>query len=245
MDGYEAATYGDAIADVYDDYHDGFDTTDALVELLAELAGRGPALELGIGTGRVALPLAEHGVEVHGIDASEEMVRQLRAKPGGAELPVTIGDFGKSGPAGPFSLVYVPFNTFFALDTQAAQRSCAAWVAASLAPGGRFVVEAFVPDVARFDRGQRVEAHGIQVDRATLDLSEHDPVTQTVRSQHVVVSLTGIRMIPVHIRYAYPAELDLIAALAGLELEHRWGGFRKEPFTAASAMHVSVYRTGP
>ncbi len=193
------------------------------VAFLVELAHAGPALELAIGTGRLALPLAERGVEVHGIDASEAMVARLRSKSGGERIPVTIGDFADVPIEGRYALVYVVFNTLFALQTQEAQIRCFRNVAACLADGGVFVVEAFVPDLSRFDRGR------------------HHPVEQRVESQHVLLSEQGIRFYPVQIRYAYPSELDLMARLAGLQLRARFGGWRREPFTAASAMHVSVY----
>ncbi len=240
MEGYDAATYGDRIAEVYDERHALLDPTEA-VAALADLAAGGRVLELAIGTGRVALPLAARGVEVHGVDASEEMVARLRAKPGGERIPVTIGDLAEVPVEGSFGLVFVVFNTFFALTTQEAQCALFAKVAEHLAAGGRFVIEAFVPDLGRFDRNQRLAVLGVELDRVLLDASEHDPVTQTVQTQHVVLEAGGTRMFPVHLRYAWPSELDLMARLAGLRLEDRWGGWRREPFTAASTQHVSVY----
>src|SRR5919198_176202 len=190
MTDYDAATYGERIADVYDARYGGRLDTDATVAFLAELAAGGPVLELGIGTGRVALPLAERGVEIHGIDASEAMVVRLRAKPGGSDIPVTIGDFAEVGVEGQFSLVFVVFNTFFALLTQ------------------------------------------------------DDQVRQRITAQHVVIGGDGIRLYPVRLRYAWPSELDLMARLAGLRLRERWGGWRREPFSASSTQHVSVYERG-
>ncbi|HEY3259551.1 MAG TPA: class I SAM-dependent methyltransferase [Pseudonocardiaceae bacterium] len=242
MQGYDASTYGDRIADKYDTWHAHMDeTTPATAALLAELAGDGPALELAIGTGRVALPLAERGVEVHGLDASEAMIARLRAKPGGQRIPVTVGDFADVAVDGRFRLVYIVFNSLFALLTQAEQVRCFRNVAAHLTGDGVFVVEAFVPDLGRFDRGQRTGVTRIGLDEIILDVSRHEPVTQTVDSQHVVVRADGVRLQPVRIRYAWPAELDLMAMLAGLRLRDRWGGWHSEPFTAASAGHVSVY----
>ena len=240
MEGYQPSTYGDRIADVYDELYASLDPTPA-AETLAGLAGAGPALELAVGTGRIALPLAARGVEVHGIDASEAMVAKLREKPGGEAIPVTMGDFADVGVEGRYSLVYVAFNTFFALLSQDDQVRCFANVAAHLTEGGVFVLEAFVPDLARFDRGQRVNANRVEADWVLFDLSLHHPVEQRVSSQHVVVSAEGVRLQPVAIRYAFPAELDLMARLAGLELRERWGGWSREPFTAASGSHVSVY----
>jgi SAM-dependent methyltransferase len=240
-EGYDAATYGEAIADVYDDLPTHPPDTDDAVACLAELAGSGPALELAIGTGRIALPLARRGVAVAGIDASEAMVARLRAKPGGDRIPVTIGDFADVGVDGRFALVFVVYNTLFALLDQAAQQRCFDRVAAHLATGGRFVIEAFVPDTSRFERGQRVEVRHIDGDAALLSVSRHRPNAQRVDSLLVRLSNDGVRTWPVPIRYSYPSELDLMAEHAGLQLEHRWGGWRREPFTDGSVKHISVY----
>jgi SAM-dependent methyltransferase len=239
---YTASTYGDRIALEYDALYGGMFDIEATVGTLAELAGKGPALELGVGTGRIALPLAARGVAVHGIDASEAMVAQLRAKPGGAEVPVTMGDFADAPVEGEFSLVYVVFNTFFGLLVQDDQVRCFQNVARRLAPDGVFVIEAFVPDLTRFVRGQNTSTSRVELDRVVIDVSQHDPVNQRVMSQHVFITASGILMYPAQIRYAWPAELDLMARLAGLRLRHRWAGWRREPFTAASTGHVSVYQ---
>ncbi len=241
MDDYGPATYGDRIADVYDGFYDDRLDTDAAVETLARLAGDGPVLELAIGTGRLALPLAGRGLEVHGIDASEAMVAKLRAKPGGDRIPVTIGDFAEVGVTGSYALIFVAFNTLFALPTQEDQLRCFANVAAHLAEGGVFAVEGFVPDLARFDRGQRTNTTSVETDRVVIDASVHDPVAQRVVSQHVVITEAGTKLYPIDIRYAFPSELDLMARLAGLELRSRWGGWRREDFTSSSQRHVSVY----
>ena len=240
--GYGAATYGDRIAEEYDRlFQDAFDVA-GTVELLADLAGPGPALELGIGTGRVALPLAARGVEVHGIDASAAMVAKLRAKPGGERIAVTMGSFVDVPVEGPFTLVYVTFNTFFALLTQEDQVRCFEAVAARLAAGGRFLIDAFVPDPARYRRQQGWEVERVETDAVLLTAARHDPVAQRLASQRLLMTPGGTRMFPVNVRYAWPAELDLMARLAGLGLEARWGGWRREPFTAASGTHVSVYQ---
>jgi len=241
MQDYDESTYGDLIADVYDQWYPRNDDTAATVELLAELAGDGPALELAIGTGRVALPLAERGVEVHGIDASEAMIAKLRDKPGGDRLPVTLGTFSDVAVTGRFPLVYVVFNTFFALLTQQEQVRCFRNVAAHLTDAGVFVVEAFVPDLTRFTRQQCANVSRVAVDEIVLDVSHHDPPGQRIDSQHVVLGADGIRLLPVRLRYAWPSELDLMAQLAGLRLRDRWAGWRREPFSAASSVHVSVY----
>ena len=244
MDGYRAQTYGDEIADVYDDWIEGGyadSSTEDAAGFLAGLAGGGRALELGIGTGRVALALARHGVAVHGVDASASMVARLRAKPGGADLPVTIGDFAAVPVAGEFDLVYVVFNTFFALRDQEEQLRCARGAAARLRSGGRFVIEAFVPDPTLFDHDQRVEVGEVGLDRVRLDVSMHDRTSQTVSSQHIVLGPGGPRLFPVRIRYCWPSELDLICRLADLHLTDRYAGWRREPFSSASGQHVSVY----
>ena len=239
----DASTYGERIAGVYDEWYASVNPD--MIGTLAELAGSGPALELGIGTGRVALPLLERGVEVHGIDASPAMVAKLREKLGGDRVPVTIGDFAGVDVQGEFSLVYVVFNTFFGLLTQEEQVACFRNVARRLAPGGVLVLELFVPDLSRFDRGQRMHANQVGAEHAMLDVSVHDPVRQRVDTQHVLITSGGVRLYPVQIRYAWPSELDLMAQLAGLRLRHRWAGWLREPFTAASGNHVSVYERVP
>jgi len=240
MHGYLPETYGDRIAGSYDGLYPTVDP-DA-IETIAELAGDSPALELGIGTGRFALPLHARGVDIHGIDASEAMIERLRAKPEGATIPVTMADFEDFRMDHQFGIVFVVFNTFFVLLTQEAQIRCFRTVAAHLRPGGRFLIEAFVPDLSRFDRGQRVSAARLDADGALLEVSKHDPVAQTVDSQMIRIEDAGFRLFPIRLRYAWPSELDLLARLAGLELEHRWGSWKREPFGAASEAHVSVYR---
>lgn len=242
MGDYGPATYGDSAAPHYDDWYSTFD--EDAVALLAELAGSGAALELGIGTGRVALPLAARGVEVHGVDASAAMIERLRAKPGGAALTVHLADFADLSAVGggPFSLAYVVFNTFFALPTQEAQLRCFSEVARLLAPGGSFLIEAFVPDLTRFDGRTVNKPTRVAEDRVELDVSEHFPAGQRV-SGHKVVLAEGqpARLYPVQIRYCWPSELDLMARLAGLSLRERHAGWRREPFADASTQHVSIY----
>ncbi len=241
MEGYRPGTYGDRIAEVYDAMTATMPDPVDCVQRLAELAGPGPALELGIGTGRVALPLAARGVRVHGIDASPAMVERLRAKPGGDAIPVTFGDFADLLVEGSYRLVYVVFNTFYALLSQEDQLRCFARVAGRLAPGGVFVLTGFVPDPTMYSGGQSVRATEVSLDRARLDLARHDPVAQRVDFQHVVLTEGGVRLYPGALRYAWPSELDLMARLAGLRLRERWGGWRREPFDADSGLHVSVY----
>ena len=228
---YGPTTYGEHIADVYDDRFAGKDPT-AEVARLAALAGTGPVLELGVGTGRVAVPLAQRlatdNVAVHGIDASDAMVAELRARPGGDLVTVAMGDMrAVDAPADQYSLVYVVFNTFFVLLDQDAQVDCFANVASRLAPGGRFLIDAFVPD--------------LEPDLPATDFFTVDPVTQRVDGYHLHVDAAGERRLPLVLRYAWPSELDLMARLAGLSLESRHGGFTNEPFTATSMAHVSVW----
>jgi SAM-dependent methyltransferase len=238
---YDITTYGERMAEVYDQWPGVPQNTEAIVAGLLRLAGPGPILELGLGTGRIALPLAQRGLRVHGIDASPAMVAQLRAKPGGEQIPVTLGNFADVAVEGRFTLIFVVFNTFFGLLSQDEQVRCFQRVAQHLTEGGVFVLEAFVPDLSRYDRGQRVGAAEVGLDRVRLEVSRHDPVQQRVMTQQVVLTEQGLRFYPVQARYAWPSELDLMARLAGLELRHRWAGWAEEPFTADSASHVSVY----
>jgi len=242
MEGFDdPAFYGDRWAEVYDE-HFGSRDADAAVEFLASLAGGGPALELAVGTGRVALPLMARGIGVAGVDASAEMVQRLRAKPGGEAVPVTIGDMADVPVSGQFALVYLVFNTLFGLLTQERQAVCFRNVARVLGPGGAFVIECFVPDLTRFDRGQRVQALDVTEDAVTFELSRHDPVRQRVTAQTVTIDADGIRTRPVAIRYSWPSELDLMAAQADLRLTERYSDWDRRPFDAASGGHVSVYR---
>jgi len=245
--GFGAGTFGERMADVYDAWYGtrrADATTQQSVDVLAELAAGGTVLELAIGTGRVALPLAARGLTVHGIDASPAMVSKLREKPGGDAIPVTIGDFADVGVAGPFDLVFLVFNTLFNLPTQGEQVRCFRNVARRLSARGVFVVEAFVPDLAGFVDRQAVRTVHVTADSATLEASLHDPVAQTVQYQYIEITPAGTRLYPVPMRYAWPSELDLMARLAGLELLQRWGGWDRSPFTASSSGHVSVYARG-
>jgi SAM-dependent methyltransferase len=235
---------GDAVADVYDEFFSGMlgDPAPAAT-FLAGVACGGRALELGIGTGRLALPLAELGVEVWGIDASTKMVERLRAKPGGTDLPVEIGDFAEVDVPGNFRLIFVAFNTFYALRTQEDQLRCFLNVARHLEPGGAFVIEAMVIDVSLYDLGQRVHVYDVEPARVWLEASRYNPRTQQIRSQEIVLTEKGARFYPTEMRIAPFAELDLMSRLAGLQLEQRHGGWGAEPFTAhPGSNHVSVYR---
>ena len=236
---YNESTYGDHIAQIYDQWHPV--AAPEMVAALANLAGAGPVLELGIGTGRIALQLVARGLEVHGIDASVAMVEKLRVKPGGNHIPVTIGNFAEVGVDGNYSLIFVAFNTFFALSSQEEQVQCFANVAKRLRPGGLFLIEAFVPDLTRFTRGQVLQAYRVENDEVRLEASRHDVLTQRVISQQVIISEAGIKLYPIQVRYAWPAELDLMARLAGMRLRERWSNWRGEPLTAESTNHISIY----
>ena len=242
---YDESTYGERIAEIYDELYFSRGDTDAAVEFLAPLAKGRRALELGIGTGRIALPLAARGIRVAGIDASSTMVEKLRGKSGGAEIPVEFGNFAEMRIGGRFTLVYVVFNTFFALLTQEDQLRCFSRVAKRLSPDGVFVIEAFVPNLGLFDRGQRTSIISTSDERTIIDVSLLDIAPQRIRAQHLVIGDQGIRRFPVELRFAYPAELDLMARLAGMRLRERWGGWDRRPFTSESGLHVSVYEVVP
>jgi SAM-dependent methyltransferase len=238
---FEPWTYGDRIAEVFDE---SFVPTDqhSAAGFLASLAPGGRALELGIGTGRVALPLRRLGLEVDGIDASEAMLAKLRTKRGGSRINVRVGDLiDVDAPRDRYDLVYVVFNTFFAPLTQDEQVRCFANVAARLAPGGVFAIEAFVPDPTRYDGDQRTEAFEIELDRVRLDVVRHDRERQHVVGQHVVLTERGVHLYPFSMRYVWPSEMDLMARLAGMRLRERYGGWHHEPFAPTSVFHVSVY----
>ena len=233
--------YGELWANVYDQIFPAFADQEDCIEALAEMAGGGRVLELAIGTGRVALPLIESGVDVEGVDVSEPMVAKLRNKPGGDRVKVTMGDFADVPVEGRFRLVFVVFNTLFALVTQEDQLRCFENVAAHLEPGGAFVLECFHPDLTLYDRGQHVRTEESTTDRVRLTLSRLDLAAQRIDSNHLILSAGSYEMLPVHIRFAWPAELDLMARLAGLRLRQRRGGWKGQPFTSESRKHISVY----
>jgi SAM-dependent methyltransferase len=243
MDDYEPITsFGTDAAKIYDVVSRRGDE-EATVTFLEQLAADGPALELAIGTGRIALPLAARGIRVDGIDLSPAMVAQLRAKPGGDRIAVTIGDFADVAVDGAYPLIFVVFNTLFNLLTQDEQVRCFENVASHLSADGCFVVEAFVPTfLTRLRDNQYVDAEAVDVDEVRLDVARHDPVTQRLDESHVSLSRKGIRLSPVVSRYAWPSELDLMARIAGLRLVERWGGWDRRAFSATSENHVSVYR---
>jgi SAM-dependent methyltransferase len=237
-DGY----FGERVAARYDESTaemSGPGMVEPAVDLLAELAGGGRALELGIGTGRIALPLAGRGVPVHGIDMSSAMVARLRAKPGGDALGVTIGDFATTTAGGRFSVVYLVFNTIMNLTTQEAQVACFRNAAAHLEPGGCFVIEVVVPELRKLPPGQNVVPFDVSPGRWAFDL--YDTATQAMSSNYVEVSGGRGEYRSIPFRYVWPAELDLMAQLAGMRLRERWAGWAREPFSSDSGQHVSVW----
>lgn len=239
MNYYDDETYGERMAGIYDEWFPDYDSQ--AIDVLADLAQGGRALELGIGTGRFALPLSEKGVEVHGIDAAPSMISRLRAKEGGERITVTQGNFAEVSVDGKFSLVYIVFNTLFALSSQSDQVRCFRNVAAHLAPGGCFVVEAFVPDPRRFTGGQVNWATRVTTDLVELDVGHHDAASQRVVSQKVVFNDGRVHLYPLQIRYAWPSEIDLMAQLAGLRLRERWSSWKRDSFTSESTKHISIY----
>jgi SAM-dependent methyltransferase len=234
--GWVARGYDEASADMY--------TPEVLrptVDFLVDLAGAGGgALELAIGTGRVALPLAARGVDVHGIELSPDMVEQLRAKPGGDAIPVAIGDMATTRVDGTFPLVYLVYNTISNLLTQDEQVACFENAAAHLEPGGCFVVELGVPDLQHLPHGGRYLPFDVTPEHLGFD--EVDVVEQLLVSWHYYIRDGRVRVFDSHHRYAWPAELDLMARIAGLALRDRYADFDRSPFTATSGKHVSVWQ---
>jgi SAM-dependent methyltransferase len=214
-----------------------------IVDFLVERAGAGRALELGIGTGRIALPLAQRGVPVHGIDLSRAMVARLRAKPGGDDIGVTIGDFATTKVDGSFSLAYLIFNTIMNLPTQAAQVACFRNVAAHLERGGCFVIEVGIPSLQRLPPGETYRAY--HVGETRWDIDEFDVAAQGLISHHFALVDGRLERHSIPFRYVWPSELDLMAQLAGMSLRERWAEWKREPFTSASRKHISVWETPP
>ncbi|WP_328420185.1 methyltransferase domain-containing protein [Micromonospora sp. NBC_00389] len=212
------------------------------VDFLADLADDGPVLELAIGTGRIALPLAERGLTVHGVEASEEMLAKLRAKPGGEHIPVVVGDMADVGVPGPFRLAYLVYNTLFNLVDAERQADCFRNVARVLSPGGAFVVEAFVPDPRSFDSDEQVQVRAVTEDSATIRLHRYDRPAQRFIRQTITFDGDGVHLKPFAMRYAWPHQLDAMAQQAGLRLTERYADWRRRPFDADSTAHISVYR---
>ena len=234
--------FGERVAAGYDEDSAGmFDpaVVGPAADMLAELAGDGAALEFAIGTGRIALPLAERGVRVAGIDNSEAMLALLREKPGAERIEALAGDMASTRVDGEFSVVYLVFNTIFNLVTQDGQVACFENAAAHLPSGGRFVIEARVPELQRLPLGQTVLPW--RADPRGMSYYVYDTPTQRLSGQHYGFVDGRFEPSPIEMRYAWPAELDLMARLAGMRLQDRWGGWKREPFTGLSPAHVSVY----
>jgi SAM-dependent methyltransferase len=235
--------FGEEVAARYDETSDDMfepSVLNATVDFLADLAGNGAALELGIGTGRVALPLAERGVAVHGIDLSEAMVARMRGKPGGDRIPVAIGDFATTRLDEEFSLAYLVYNTINNLTAQDEQVACFENVSAHLRPGGCFVIEVGVPSLQRLPFGETIRP--FHVSETRLGFDEFDVVNQGLVSHHLQAVDGKFEKRSIPFRYVWPAELDLMARLAGMTLRGRWGGWKREPFTRVSTKHVSVWQ---
>jgi SAM-dependent methyltransferase len=249
MERYDAGTYGRGFADVYDEWYGDVSDVDATVDGVAALAsetGGDRVLELGVGTGRLAVPLAHRGLTVVGVDASREMLDQLRAKPGGGRVTAVEADIAALDDAelgAPFSVVFAAFNTFFNLTTRDAQLACLRGVARHLAPGGVLAIEAFVPPEPGTADDSVVSPRTIEPDRVVLTVAKRDPAAQTIAGSHIEITERGIKLRPWLVRYAAPRELDDLAAEVGLELVRRTADWRGTPFDDASTAHVSVYRT--
>ncbi|WP_169981620.1 class I SAM-dependent methyltransferase [Microbispora sp. H10836] len=241
MGEFDAAAYGRTIADIYDEMVVHVPTGPA-VEQVFRLARGGPVLEFGIGTGRLALPIAARGLTVAGVDGSPDMVAVLRGKPGGDRIPVTVGDFSEVSVEGRFALVLLAFNTVFALPSQDAQVRCFRNAAAHLRPGGRFVIETWVPDPAAFRDRTALRLLALGEDEVVVEAARLSPAEQFMHTTKLRMTADGLRLLPANHRYAWPCELDLMARLAGMEREHRWADWSGAPFTDDSRAHVSVYR---
>lgn len=236
-DGY----FDERVAATYDDDPEMFDAAvvDPTVDFLAKLAGGGRALEFAVGTGRIALPLARRGVPVHGIDMSEAMVERLRAKPGADAIGITIGDIATTTVDGPFAVVYLVYNTIMNLTTQAAQVACFRNAAAHLEPDGCFVIEVGIPDLQRLPPGETI--HPFAWTETHWGFDEYDIANQGMTSHHLEIVDGKAERLSVPFRYAWPAEYDLMAELAGMRLRERWAGWKREPFTSESRSHVSIW----
>jgi SAM-dependent methyltransferase len=234
--------FGERVAERYDERDAAsFEpaVVDPVVDFLVGAAGQGAALELGIGTGRIALPLAQRGVRVYGIDLSAAMVAKLRAKPGAEDVEVSIGDLATTTVDGTFSVAYLVVNTIMNLTTQDEQVACFRNVAAHLEPGGRFVIEVGVPQLQRLPPGETIRAFDVSATRLGFD--EYDVASQGLISHHYREVNGKLEVLSAPFRYVWPSELDLMARLAGMTLREHWGGWKREPFTSDSPMHVSVW----
>jgi len=244
MHGYRSSTYGESFADVYDDWYSDVSDIEATVAKMSKLAGGGSVLELGVGTGRLAIPLAATGIRVVGIDSSPAMIERLKAKPGGAAVESVMADM--TDPPfddNTFAVAFAAFNTFFNLTTAEQQSSCASRLADVIHPGGALVIEGFLPPAEGLADGG-TSVRGITLDSVILTVSKHDSVTQRIVGQHIEIASSGIRMRPWMLRYLTPPQLDDLLAPVGFILESRQSGWRDEPFDPIGDVHVSIYRLG-
>ncbi len=238
---YDPAAYGRAVAADYDSLYRAVPEADEAVEVLAQLAGGEPVLEMGIGTGRLAVPLHSRGVAVAGIDASEEMVQRLRAKPGGDAIPVVVGDFSEARVDGEFAVVVLALHTIFGLPTPERQIRCFENAAHHLRTGGVFVLEARVVDPGDFRGGQAIEPRFSDGEQVEIQIQRYDGLTQRMDVTNVHLSNSGVRLNTYVNQYTSPREFDLMARIAGLRLRDRWEDWRRTPFTAHSRRHISIY----
>ena len=240
MKGFGPSTFGELNAEEYDALHDP-GTTDACVDLISELAGTGEVLELAIGTGRIALPLAARGLNISGFDASAEMLKILSDKPGGSDIQTWVADMTRFELDRKFDFAFLVFNTLYNVTTQQGQLACFKRVADHLRPGGRFLVEAFMPNREQFANNQAVRTKRVSFDSVWLEAVQHDPVAQTLNYQRIRITENGTQLKPLPMRYVWPAELDLMAELAGLRPVAHWGGWQKQALNASSDLYVIVY----
>jgi len=233
------AEYGDKWADIYDDLYPPASTS--LIDFLVAEAGPGPVLELGIGTGRVALLLKKKGIDIHGIDASSKMMDKLKEKEGGKDIPVKIGNFIEIQAPPYYSMIYAVFNSFFGLQSREDQIKGFQSISDALLPGGRFIIEAIIPDLSSFDKNQAFSVVSITPTEVVLNASQIDPTAQTLMGQRIHISEGGIKLLPTEFRWVWPSELDLMANSAGLPLIERFGSWTRTPFTQKSTVHISIY----
>ena len=238
LDSFGAATFGELYADEYDERHNP-GTTDAAVQLLCELAENRRTLELAIGTGRVAIPMANAGIDIQGIDGSAEMLTKLREKPGGETIKTEVADMADFQLEDSFGFVFLIFNTFYNLTSQEAQVSCIQRAADHLEPGGQLLLEMFVPQPSLWD--SEIRLRDMDMNALVIEGANHDPVEQTVEFQRAVLKEGSVTMRPLAMRYACPPEIDLMAQMAGLSLESRWSDWNRSPFSGESKMHISLY----
>jgi len=242
MHGYQSDTYGEGFADVYDDWYSDVSDIKATVEKISELAGNGTVLELGVGTGRLAIPLAAAGTAVVGIDSSAAMLEHLGAKPGSELVTAVLADMADPPfDRHTFTVAFAAFNTFFNLSTAEEQSACVEHLAEVIEPGGALAIEGFLPPAEGLAEGG-TSVREVALDSVVLTVSKHDPLTQCIVGQHIEIASSGIKMRPWMLRYLTPPQLDELVERAGFALESRHSGWRGEPFDPSGDVHVSIYR---